>query len=145
MQAAITIEGKVLGQKRTLFGDWSIPLPPEWLAPGSRLRLRELITRVVGEEVEAFRQRQEQRRFVRILDQAEIEQGAARGKVDSGGRELKQEVDLGAAVETALQAFEDGLYFVFVDGQQIEALDGDVALRPDSRVTFVRLAALAGG
>jgi hypothetical protein len=70
----------------------------------------------------------------------------ARGKVDAGGREgASAEVDERAAVETALLAFEDGLYFVFVDDAQQESLDGEVRLRPDSRVTFLRLVALAGG
>jgi len=145
MPATITIEGKVLGRRKMLFSDWSVPLPPQWQVPGTCLRLRELMTQVVREEVEAFRQRQEERRFIQVLNPIEIEQAAAQGKVDMGGHDLRQEVDLQDAIDTALQAFEDGLYFVFIDDVQVEALDSEVVLRPDSRMTFVRLVALAGG
>jgi hypothetical protein len=143
--ATITIDGKVAGQRRPLFADWQIPLPPEAEPEQDRLTLRGLITRVVLEEVEAFRQRQEQRRFVQALTRADIERGLSRGKVDMGGREPEGEVDSQAAVDTALLAFQDGLYYVFVDGEQQSDLEARVALQPDSRVTFLRLVALAGG
>jgi hypothetical protein len=145
MAATITIEGRVAGQRRPLFGDWEIALPPEAEARGGRLTLRALITRVVLEEVASFRERQEQRRFVQALTEAEIERGLTRGKVDMGGREPGEAPGPEAAVATAVQAFEDGLYYVFVDGDQRRALDEEVYLKPSSRVTFLRLVALAGG
>jgi hypothetical protein len=67
------------------------------------------------------------------------------GKVDSGERDLKQAVDVEAAVTAALQAFEDGLYFVFAGAEQIASLDSEVVLQPEMRLAFVRLVALAGG
>jgi hypothetical protein len=143
--ATIVVEGKVLGQKRPLFTDWHIQLPPLWQREGDRIRLRDLITRVVVEEVDAFRQRQAERRLTRILSQADIQAGVESGKVDPGERDLKQEVNTDDAVGSALQAFEDGLYFVFLDGIQQTNLDQEVYLQPDSKVTFLRLVALAGG
>jgi hypothetical protein len=143
--ATIVVEGKVLGQKRPLFTDWHIHLPPLWQREGDRLRLRDLITRVVVEEVDAFRQRQAERRLARILSQVDIQAGVESGKVDPGERDLKQEVDTDDAVGSALQAFEDGLYFVFLDGVQQTHLDQEVYLKTDSKVTFLRLVALAGG
>jgi hypothetical protein len=145
MTSAITIEGKVLGQRKPLFPDWVLPFPTEWEDADSRLHLRDLITRVVLEEVDAFRQRQAQRRLLHVLTPEEIARGTEEGRVAMGGQHLEQEVDPQAAVLTALQAFEDGLYFIFVDGQQRCALDEDLQLDPDSRVTFVRLVPLAGG
>jgi hypothetical protein len=141
----ITIEGKALGQRRPLFEDWSIPLPPESGEGGGGLTLRDLIARVVRAEVAAFRDRQHERRLARAFSAAEIERGAALGKVDMGGRELDQAVDEDQAVAAALQAFEDGIYLVVVDGEDFRDLDRAVYLRPDSRVTFLRLALLAGG
>ena len=41
--------------------------------------------------------------------------------------------------------FADGLYYVFLDGRQQLDLDEEVRLRPDSRLQFIRLVALAGG
>lgn len=145
MQSTITIEGKVLGRKKPLFADWSIPFPPDLQQSGNRITLQDLLTRIVREEVRAFRERQEQRRLTRVLTQDEIEQGARAGKVDMGGRDLDQEVDEAEAVNTVLQAFEDKLFLVFVDGEQPQELDHQVHLEPDSRVTFVRLVMLVGG
>ncbi len=145
MASTILVEGKVLGRKRPLFTDWQIDLPPSWGPQGDRIRLRDLITRVVVEEVEAFRQRQEQRRLARLMSPAEIQAGAASGKVDPGERDLGQVVDTEEAIGAALQAFEDGLYFVFIDDVQQTDLESEVYLKADSKVTFIRLVALAGG
>jgi hypothetical protein len=141
----ITISGKALGKKKPLFADWSIPFPDDLTGAGGRLTLRDLIGRVVRAEVDAFRQRQEERRLVRALTATDIAKGVAKGKVDLGGRDLRQEVDPDEAVATALQAFEDGLYLVVVDGEEGRSLDKELHLQPDSRVAFVRLALLAGG
>jgi hypothetical protein len=141
----ITISGKALGRKKPLFADWSIPLPPGLDKSGGRLTLRDLIAHVVRGEVEAFRERHQKRQLLRALTAGDIEKGAARGKVDMGGRDLKQPVDEEEAVAVALQAFEDGLYLVIVDGEEQRDLDREVYLRPDSRLTFVRLVMLAGG
>ena len=101
MAATITIEGRVAGQRRPLFSDWEMALPPEAEGQGERLTLRALITRVVLEEVAAFRERQEERRFVQALTAAEIERGLSRGKVDMGGREPGEAPDPEAAVAAA--------------------------------------------
>ena len=145
MQANVTIEAKVLGRKKPLFDDWAIPLAALAPGQGASLSLRDLIARIVVEEVVAFRQQQQERRLARVLTSGEIAQGLAAGKVDTGGHEARQTVDPQAAVATALQAFEDRLYLVFVDGQQQMSLDAAIALAPGSRVSFVRLVALAGG
>jgi hypothetical protein len=145
MTATLTIEGKQLGRKQRLFPDRQVPYPPDWQHSGGRTTLRDLITRIVLDEVATFRQRQEERRLYRTLTAAQITQGASTGKIDPGGRDLDQVVDDDTAVAIALQAFEDGLYFVFIDGQQQKDLDAIVYVSPNSTVTFVRLVALAGG
>lgn len=108
------------------------------------MTLRELITQIVRGEVQAFEQRQQERKLVRILTEKEIEAGLEKGRVDSGGRDLHQEVDADQAIATALQAFEDGIYLVFLDDEEQRELDRQVYLQPDSKLTFVRLVLLAG-
>jgi hypothetical protein len=141
----LTIRGKTLGRKQPLFADWSVPFPPDLKAEGDRLTLRDLIARVVRAEMAAFRNRQEERRLVRALTTSDIDQGVVKGKVDMGGRDLKQPVDEEVAVATAIEAFADGLYLVVVDGDEQRDLDREVYLQPESQLTFVRLALLAGG
>lgn len=141
----LTIDGKALGRKKPLFADWSIALPPGLDDEGGGLTLRQLITRIVLEEVQAFRDRQEDRKLLKALSAAQIDEGLARGKVDMGGRNLKQEVDEDQAVGAALQAFEDGIYMVVIDGDEQRDLDKEIYLQAGSRITFIRLAMLAGG
>lgn len=141
----ITVDARVLGQRKPLVPQWSVPFPPEYAAEGERLTLRALISRIVLEEVEAFRRRQADRQLVHVLTAAQVAEGALRGKINPGGQELDQEVDADAAVATALQAFEDGLYLVILDGEEQRSLDREVFLKPESRLTFLRLVMLAGG
>lgn len=140
----LTITGKALGKKKALFDDFSIPFPPD-LGEGGETTLRDLISRVVRGEVDAFRTRQEERKLIKALSAADIEKGAVRGKIDMGGRDLDQKVDTDDAIGVALQAFEDGLYLVIVDGEEKRNLDAQVFVKPDSTVAFVRLVMLAGG
>ena len=145
MASEVTISVRAVGRRKQLLDDWSIPLPPEEDGGGGPLTLRDLITRIVLDEVGRFRKRQARKRLVHVLSASEIEAGAERGKIDSGGRDLNQKVDGQQAVAAALDACEDGLYLVLIDGVEHRDLDREVYLRPDSRITFLRLVMLAGG
>ena len=83
--------------------------------------------------------------IVRILTERQIEEGLVKGRIDSGGRNLHQTVNPDEAVATALQAFEDGLYLVILDGDEQRELDRQIFLQTDSHVVFVRMVMLAGG
>jgi hypothetical protein len=142
--AMLHVEGRVNGAKKPLFDDFGVELPAE---PGEGgLRLRALLERIVRAQVAAFRERQEARRFVRALSAREIEEAATRGKVACGESEVPtQAVDAERAVASALQAFEDGLYWVVLDGARISSLDAEVHPREGSKIAFLRLTLLAGG
>jgi len=140
----LTIAGKGIGRKKPLFEDFSVPLPPAAHGDGA-MTLRDVISHVVRAEVAAFRERQQERRLLKALSAAQIDAALAKGKVDMGGHDLQQEVDVEAAIGVALQAFEDGLYLVVIDEEEKKSLDEQVYLQPDSRITFVRLTMLAGG
>ena len=138
----ITISAKSLGSRKPLFADWHIPLTPEW-GEGGELTLRGLLTRLVRVEVDSYNARREDRRLDRVLSTADLEQGHATGKFAPEARDTPP-ADPEPAVDAALQAFEDGLYLVFIDDQEQRDLDQPVRLQPDSRVLFVRLTFLAG-
>jgi hypothetical protein len=140
----LTVSARSVARRKPLIPDWQVPWPPEEDGGGEALTLRELITHIVHLEVEAFEIRQRERKLVRILTEKEIDSGLEKGRVDSGGRDLHQKVNLDEAVGTALQAFEDGIYLVFLDDVEQRELDKQVFLRPDSKLTFVRLVLLAG-
>jgi hypothetical protein len=140
----LTISVRSAGRRKPLVPDWQLPWPPDEDRDGERLTLRQFITRIVLKEVESFTQRQQERRLVRILTERQIEAGLDKGRVDSGGRELHQEVNPDEAVTNALQAFEDGIYLVILDGEEQRDLEREVHVRSDSHVVFVRLVLLAG-
>jgi len=139
----LTISARAMGRRKPLVPDWQFPCPPAEHG-GEPLTLRQLITRVVTHEVQAFEQRQHERRLVRILTERQIEEGLISGRVDSGGRDLHQEVNQDEAIDTALQAFEDGIYLVILDGEEHRDLDRQIHLQPDSHLVFVRLVMLSG-
>jgi len=139
------VETKIIGKKARPLDGWSVPSPPPEDGDGdSGVTLRQLISRVVRGEVEAFEQRQRANRLVRVLSEREIAAGAVTGKIDSGGRAPSESVDEDAAVGAALQGFEDGLYLVILDGVEQKKLEQRVYVKPDSRLVFLRLSFLAG-
>jgi hypothetical protein len=143
------ISTKVLGSRKPLFEDFSVPLPPNWNQGGDGgdgdVTLRDVIERVVCHEVQAFRKRQSDRQFIRTLTASEIQTAAERGKIEMGGSEVApQSVDEDQAVAAAWTAFEDGLYMVVIDEVQYKELDQAVFLTADSKLTFIRLTLLTG-
>jgi hypothetical protein len=141
----LTIEARVAGRRRGSIPQWQVPVD-DFVPAGSPLTLREFIERVVHAEVAAFGERLAARKLVRLLSEREIDEQAARGRVELGGRELEdQDVDAETSAGVALESFEDGLYYVLIDGRQYESLDEQVTVADDSRVTFLRLVPLAGG
>lgn len=129
-----------MGKTQPIFTNWQLSLDLE-----NTTTLRDLLTQIVRSEVASFEDRQRQRRLTQVLSPAQISLGIDQGKVDSGGSDLEQTVDVEAAIATALQAFADGLYVVFLDEQQQGTLEDVVTLKPDSQLLFLRLVPLVGG
>ncbi|MBK7877050.1 MAG: hypothetical protein IPJ77_15105 [Planctomycetes bacterium] len=142
----LVVQGRSLGRKEPLFPDVSVPLPPDVERGSSGITLRALLARVVQNEVAAFDARQAERSVLRALTGKELAAGVARGKVAAGESDVPRViVEPDAAVATACQAFEDGLFLVFLDGVEQKALDAQVWPKAESRLLLVRLALLAGG
>lgn len=143
------VTGRSLGQRRPLFRDWSIAIPPipenDDGDSGGGMTLADLIERVVREQVKLFQKRQQDDQFIRALTSSQIQMKAEKGSVKMGGsRSGVQEVDEEQAVHAALQAFEDGLYLVIIDEIKYENLNQQVFISEESRMTFIRLTMLSG-
>jgi len=132
-----------MGKTQPIFANWELHLPEQ--VEQTPLTLRALLTQIVLAEVAGFTDRQHQRRLLQVLSPAQIGLGMEQGKVESGGSTVEQVIDLEQATETALQAFIDGFYLVFLDEQQQENLDDVVTLQPHSELLFLRLVPLVGG
>ncbi|MGL6075527.1 MAG: hypothetical protein ACRC8S_15340 [Fimbriiglobus sp.] len=139
----LTVSAKALGRKKPLFADFSVAPPAATLS--EPLTLRALLRHIVTEEVEAFRERQAERRLLHVLSAQDLQAGLEAGKVFSGGSELDQKVDTEEAIQAAIVAFQDGLYMVVLDETELKSIDQVVTLNEASRLTFIRLSLLAGG
>ena len=83
-------------------------------------------------------------RDIIIFDDAELMDKASSGKIGFGFLKGKIRVPEKKALETALQAFEDGIVAVFIDGVRYENLQDKLELKGGETLTFVKLAMLAG-
>ena len=141
----VTVTGHSPGSRKQLFDSFSLSLPSLQVTEDI-VSLRDLITRIVMTQVDAFTERQHDNRFIRVLTQKAIIAGVTAGKISSGGSQVPvQPVNIDEAVANALEAFEDGLYLVAIDSRQYEKLNEPIDLNADSRVSFIRLTLIVGG
>ncbi|MEZ0325960.1 MAG: hypothetical protein ACAH95_08630 [Fimbriimonas sp.] len=137
----VWVEGKAPGVKGPTFEPFGFE--PDWEeGDGNIYRVRHLIAKLVRESVREFQLREREGAF-RILTPEKIVEGLLKGKIGKA-REETQKVDLEQATGQALQAFEDGLYLLFVNEEEKRSLEEPVSLMPDTRIVVVRLTALAG-
>lgn len=114
---------------------------PGWPA----CRLAELVSHAVRAGIAAYRRRGLGGPAAAWPDLPALDVALAAGAVRFGPRDLPPpEIDEAAAVRAALEAVRDGLVFVFVDGVRRRDPDEVLALTPESRVRYVKLAALRG-
>lgn len=140
------ISVKQLGKRKPPIDDWNYTPPENMLNDGDGgITLRQLITLIVLDEVSAYNERQKKQCFTKILTQQQINDSAKSGKINMGGAEETQFADTESAVAEAIQAYEDGLYLVFLDSIEQTNLDAQVYLSTDSKMTFIKLTFLAGG
>ncbi len=137
---AVIVQTKVVGERSAL-DDVALAVPDgdhAW---------RDLLDVLVRSELERARadRHEAARRVLRVLTPADLARGTESGRYGSEGRDLPPLPDHASALERAVEAFGDGLYFVFVDEHQVESLDEVVTVRADTRLRLVRLVALAGG
>lgn len=138
----ITVEFKSASNKRSDVVPFNFDPDVDDNGGNEPFRVRDLISKLVNESIRDFALR-EKDRVVGFLTPAKVDQGMTTGKFGSP-REDAQVVDLDEAVGQALQAFEDGLYLLFVDESEKRELDELVVLQLNSKVTLIRLTALAG-
>lgn len=115
------------------------------VAPHGPTTLRDLLAALVRHELAAYDERREATRTLRVLTPADLARGAGTGSYGREPRAMAAPPTESAATARAWEAFEDGLYFVLLDGAQLEHLDDVADLRETSVLRLVRLVALAGG
>ena len=106
----------------------------------------ELIAAFVTVEVTRFNERATAGETVlRYLTNEEVADAATVGKIGFGTDYNGGVQDTAAAIENARQSFEDGIYRIFINGEEAgETGDTPVTLHENDEITFVRLTMLAG-
>lgn len=107
--------------------------------------LESFLQKVVLQQITSFNQRMENPKLVNFLLPESLNHMANAGKVSFGDQYNQQTVSAEKAQETALLAFKDGLFSVFIDDEEQDNLQAPVFITETSRVTFIRLTFLAGG
>lgn len=108
--------------------------------------VRDLLVTIVRQQVEVFGVRKQDAKFLRVLTERDIDDGQVAGKILSRDQEPDaRRPDVAQSIEAAITAFEDGLYYIFVNDAQVEKLEQPVEPREVKDVLFVRLTPLAGG
>jgi len=136
----IKISVKQLGKKRPVIAQKIIEIQDLPSAP----ILQDLISSVVQQQVQAFNQKLEEKPLIPFLLKEDIEEKKNTGKVGFGNIYNNNKADEQAAIENALLSFQDGIYCIFINDEQIEKLNSPIILNKDSVLTFVRLTFLAG-
>lgn len=106
--------------------------------------VQALITETVKICLKAYKKRAEDKDTTKVLDKDTIEELAGVGKIAFGISYGEKVPDEREAVDTAVTAFQDGLYRVFLDGEELSDLQQGIVLNEDKELTFIRLTMLAG-
>lgn len=106
---------------------------------GEKISVRELIRQRVYQEVEQFNQRQPA--VFRMLIQPNETERTLNGFKFHKPRQVDPETQY----EKAIEAFAGNGFIVLVDDKQVEYLDDEIALHPETSVTFLKLVPLVGG
>jgi hypothetical protein len=137
---SLVIRAEVVGRRGTSF---------------ARLRLersfpfqtaRDLLCSVVEQQLDQYRLRKQDAQLLRVLSVEAIEDGRGAGKIVSGGQDQDERVPaVPDAIRSAIQAFEDGLFYMFVNDVQVEHLDQPISDQENMDLLFLRLTPLVGG
>jgi len=106
---------------------------------GEKISIRELIRQRVVQEVEEYNNRQPA--VFRML----VQPNDTERTVNGFKFHKPHLVDPVTQYEKAIEAFEGNGFIVLVDDRQIENLDTEIALHPETSVTFLKLVPLVGG
>lgn len=142
MSKNIQLSVKMLGKKHPVLENIPIILSDSF---PDNPRLRDLIIELVTQQVQAFNQSRQNDSLLPYLSTTTITDQAARGKVGFGEVYNNETILLTNALQTALQAFEDGLFLVFINRKKVENLEDLIEFSDDTELMFLRLTALVGG
>ncbi|HME56471.1 MAG TPA: hypothetical protein VKM55_30000 [Candidatus Lokiarchaeia archaeon] len=105
----------------------------------SRVTVREIIQSRVTQEVENYNKARTGN-FNGLIQPTKSEQMLNGFRMNPRNR-----INCPVQIEAALDAFERNGFLVLINARQVESLDEEVLVTPDTKVAFVKLVPLVGG
>jgi len=109
------------------------------LVSGETISVRELIRLRVFQEVEEVNNQQPA--VFRML----VQPGEAERTLNGYKFKKPRQVDPQKQFEKAIETFEGNGFIVLVDDRQVGTLDDEIALHPETEISFLKLVPLVGG
>ena len=116
----------------------------EYEIKGEIETIKDLLIEFVTINVKEFNEGFTENDVVPYLTDEKINDLSDAGKISFGVDYNGREQDLEKAIENALQSYEDGIYRVFVNGEELGKINDKLDLQENDELTFVRLTMLAG-
>ena len=132
----LNIQLKRLGKKNIQTIDYAITDYPN--------SLRQLIEICVKSELKKYNDKRTNNHLINFLSTEAIQHQCKLGKIDFGYIKNNTTAVLEQSLDNALQGYEDGLYLVFIDGEEIDELDQQIDINKASVVAFLRMTFLTG-
>ncbi|WP_284461283.1 hypothetical protein [Chryseobacterium sp.] len=141
MEIKVTV--KQLGKKHPVLSEQKIEINYE----DSHITLQHLLQLVVQQQVEAFNTQSfelEDEDYTKTPQDHYLNILTDTGKAGFGSIYNLKKADVDKAQENVIQAFEDGMFAVFYNDEQLEDLSQTIDLSLQFTFAFIRLTFLAG-
>ncbi|MDN4604822.1 hypothetical protein P5G61_26590 [Paenibacillus sp. F6_3S_P_1C] len=136
MNVWITV--KSLGKRKPALAKQAAELPE------TTDTLRQLIKNMVAQQLKALQDKKSEGEWLAYLMSEDIHEQGAAGKVGFGAIYNEGVPDTEGAMDTAITAYEDGLFKVFLNDEELQGLDEPLIIQEDDNVVFIRFTMLAG-
>lgn len=134
----IYLSVKQAGKRKEFIKKQQIELTP------TPTTLRELLTQLVRLQVEAYNRKETDDRLLQALLPEDLDTLAETGKIAFGQRQDDRQADAEQAISTALLAYQDGLFRVFLNDEELTEPDTALELPEGAVLTLIRFTMLAG-
>lgn len=134
----IKVNIKQLGKKRSRIAE--VP----FILENTPSTVRELIKEAVHTCVSEYNERVKKGEDAVPVSAEEISEMSEIGKIAFGINYGGKTADERAALENALQSYEDGLYRIFIGENELGSISDSISLSENDSITFIILTMLTG-
>ncbi|MEY9979352.1 hypothetical protein [Lysinibacillus sp. RC79] len=106
--------------------------------------LKDLLKQLVTQEVHNYNEKAVDTPLHIYITDQQLEDAAQHGKVHFGEKKNASTQSVDQAISIVFQAFEDELFLVLQNEEQLNSLNEPLAIREDDVFTFIKLTMLAG-